>query len=131
MADERDDGRVSTATDEDRTDERVLFGLWAIIGAGVCLSVLGALTIGVFVAPVVAVLAGVLLKRTGPNRSIVGAVSGVSLMLFFVAWNNREGPGEVCTVKPQFSECAERWNPWPWFVVGLMFLSVGVLVFYL
>ena len=122
---------MSTATHEDRTDERVLFALWAIIGAGACVAVLGALTIGIFVASVVAVLAGVLLIRSGPSRSIVGAVSGVSLMLFFVAWNNREGPGEVCTVKPQFTECAERWNPWPWFVVGLVFLSVGVLVFYL
>ena len=113
-----------------RVDHRVSFGLWSLVGAGACLAVLGALTIGIFVAPVVAVLAGVLLVTAGASRSIFGAVSGVSLMLFFVAWTNREGPGEVCTVKPHFTECAERWNPWPWFVVGLVFLSVGIIVFY-
>jgi len=113
-----------------RIDQRVYFGLWFLVGAGACLAVLGVLTIGFFVAPVVAVLAGVLLVSAGASRGIFGAVSGASLMLFFVAWTNREGPGEVCTVKPHFTECAERWNPWPWFVVGLVFLSVGIIVFY-
>ena len=113
-----------------RVDQRVYFGLWSLVGAGACLSVLGALSIGIFVAPVVAVLGGVLLVTAGVGRSMFGAVSGVSLLLFFVAWTNREGPGEVCTVQPRFTECAERWNPWPWFVVGLVFLSVGIIAFY-
>lgn len=81
-----------------RVEQRVYFGLWSLVGADACLSVLGALTIGIFVAPMVAVLAGVLLVTAGPSRSIFGALSGVSLMLFFVAWTNRGGPGEVCTV---------------------------------
>lgn len=113
-----------------RVEQRVYFGLWSLVGAGACLSVLGALTIGMVVAPMVAVLAGALPVTAGPSRSMSGAVSGVSLMLFFVAWTNREGPGEVCTVKPHLTECAERWNPWPWFVVGLVLLSVGIVVFY-
>lgn len=120
-----------STTVEDRTGQRVFFILWALVGAGACLAVLGVLTIGIFVAPVVAVSAWVLLRATGGDRSIAGAVSGVSAMLFFVAWTNREGPGEVCRVRPQFTECAEQWNPWPWFVVGLVFLFAGIGMFYL
>lgn len=113
-----------------RVYQRLLFGLWFVVGAGACLAVLGALTIGILVAPAVAVVAWVLLATAGASRSVFGAVSGMSLMLFFVAWNNRGGPGEVCTVTPHFTECAERWNPWPWFAVGLVFLSVGIVAFY-
>ena len=109
-----------------RTDQRVCFVLWAFVGAGACLAVLGVLSIGIFVAPVVAFAAWVLVRTTGADRSIAGAVSGVSPMLFFVAWRNRKGPGTVCTVHAEFTECAERWNPWLWFVAGLAFLSVGV-----
>ncbi len=120
-----------TTTEGARADQRVHFVLWAFVGAGACLAVLGALTIGIFVAPVVAVLSWVLVRRTGVDRSVAGAVSGVSLMLFFVAWQNREGPGTVCTVRTSFTECAERWNPWPWFLVGIAFLTLGIALFYL
>ena len=120
-----------STTVEDPTAPHVFFILWALLGAGACLAVLGALTIGPFVAPVVALLGWLLLRRSGADRSMAGALSGVSLMLFFVAWNNRGGPGEVCTVRPSFTRCSEQWNPWPWFVVGLAFLFAGVAVFYL
>jgi hypothetical protein len=120
-----------STTHRSRGDERVSFVLWALVGAGACLAVLGILTIGIFVAPVVVALAWLLLRTRGADRSVVGAVSGVSLMLFFVAWENREGPGVVCTVHASSTECAERWNPWPWLVVGLVFLSTGVTGFYL
>lgn len=113
-----------------RVDPRVSFGLWFLVGTGACLSVLGVLTVGIFIAPVVALLAGGLLVSAGVSRGMFGAVSGASLMLFFVAWANREGPGEVCTVTPHLTECAERWNPWHWFVVGLVLLLVGVAGFY-
>jgi hypothetical protein len=117
-------------TNRDASDQRVLFVLWALLGAGACLAVLSVLTIGIFVAPVVAVLAWALVRATGADRSIVGAVSGVSLMLFFVALVNRDGPGVVCRVRTQFTECAERWNPWPWFAAGLVFLFGGIALFY-
>jgi hypothetical protein len=120
---------VST-TGRVHTDQRVRFVLWALVGAGGCLALLGALTIGVFVAPVVAALGLTLLLTTGADRSIVGAVSGASVILFYVAWLNRDGPGEVCRVEQHVTECGERWNPWPWVVVGIVFLSVGIAVFY-
>ena len=119
-----------TAAGRVLTHPRVRFVLWAVVGAGGCLALLGALSIGIFVAPMVALLAFVLLLTTEADGSIMGSVSGISAPLFYVAWLNREGPGEVCRVEEHFTECAERWNPWPWLVAGLAFASVGIAVFH-
>lgn len=107
----------------------VRFVLWSVVGAGGCLALLTVLSIGAFVAPVVVVLAVLLLRTTKPDRSILGSVSGISAPLFYVAWRNREGPGEVCQVSEHLTECAVLWNPWPWLVVGLAFAVVGIVVF--
>ena len=119
---------MSTARRE-APGQLVAFAIWAAVGAGAALAVLGALTIGIFVAPVVAVVAWMLVRARGVDRSIAGAVSGVSLMLFFVAWVNREGPGTVCTVSAQSTTCEEQWNPWPWFALGLVLLLGGIALF--
>lgn len=103
--------------------------LWALVGAGACLAVLGAASIGLLVAPVVAASAWVLLVTTPADRSLAGAVSGASLPLLYVAWLNRAGPGEVCRVEVRFTECSERWSPWPWLVAGLVLLAAGVTAF--
>lgn len=75
---------------------------------------LAILSIGSFVALVVAALALTLLLSTGADRSIVGAISGISAPLLYVVWLNRDGPGEACRVRGHVTECAERWNPGPW-----------------
>jgi hypothetical protein len=118
-----------TAAGRALADPRVRFLLWAVVGAGGCLALLGALSIGIFVAPVVVLLAFVLLLATKADRSMVGVVLGVSAPLLYVAWLNRDGPGEVCRVEDRFTECAEQWNPWPWLVAGLAFAAVGIAVF--
>jgi len=110
-------------------DPRVRFVLWATVGAGGCLALLGALSIGIFVGPVVVLLVLLLLLTTDADRSVVGTVSGISAPLFYVAWLNRGGPGEVCRVEEQFTACAEQWNPWPWLVAGFVFAAVGIAVF--
>ena len=114
----RHPGQVISAQDV-RSEQRVLFVLWALVGAGACLAVLGVLSIGYFVAPVVALGAWLLLRLAKPDRGMSGAISGVSLMLLFVAWQNRSGPGAVCKQSTNFSSCAEQWNPLPWLVSGL------------
>jgi hypothetical protein len=111
------------------TDPRTRFVLWAVVGAGGCLALLGALSIGVFVAPVVVLLALVLLRTTKADRSMFGAVAGVSLPLFYVAWLNRGGPGNVCRVEENLTTCSEQWSPWPWVVAGIALAAVGIALF--
>ena len=121
-------GRI-TAAARVQIDPRVRFVLWAVVGAGGCLALLGALTIGIFVGPVAALLAFVLLLTTEADRSMVGTVSGMSAPLFYVAWLNRDGPGEVCRVEEHLTACADQWSPWPWLVAGVAFAAVGIVVF--
>ena len=110
-------------------DPRTRFVLWAVVGAGGCLSLLGALSIGVFLLPVVVLLALILLRTTKADRSMAGAISGISVPLFYVAWLNRGGPGNVCRVEDHITSCSEQSNPWLWLVAGLAFAVVGIAVF--
>lgn len=111
------------------TDPRTRFVLWAVVGAGGCLALLGALSIGVFVAPVVVLLALVLLRTTKADRSMFGAVAGMSLPLLYVAWLNRDGPGNVCRVEEKVTACSEQWSPWPWVAAGIACAAVGIALF--
>lgn len=90
---------------------------------------LAGFSFGIYLAPVVLIAAALLLALTPIDRSLLGAVSGAAAPLFYVAWVNREGPGMVCHLDASGGSCSERWNPWPWLVVGVVLLSVGVAVF--
>jgi hypothetical protein len=110
-------------------DPWLRFAAWAVVGAGGCLSFLAGFSFGILLAPAVLVAAALLLARTPIDRSVLGAVSGAAAPLFYVAWVNREGPGMVCHLDASGESCSERWSPWPWLVVGVVLLSVGVAVF--
>ena len=85
-------------------------------GAGLAVSVLGALTIGIFVLPF-AVALTVLLAVRHPE-GLIGAISGLGLPLLFVAYLNRDGPGTVCTSVAGGSSCTDEWAPLPWAVAA-------------
>ena len=106
------------------------FLLWALVGAGVCLGLLGAMTIGVFVLPAALLAGGLLIWRTGMTSSVAGALSGAGVIPLYVSWLNRNGPGFVCTSSGDSGEsCVDEWSPWPWLVAGLACVAGGVLLF--
>jgi len=105
------------------------FVAWSFIGAGSTIVILGALTIGPLVLPVVIVATALLATRRDSRQGLPGLLSGLSAPLFYVAYVNREGPGTICTVSTTGGGCTEHLNPWPWFVVASILLFAGVLVF--
>ena len=106
------------------------FAAWLLVGAGLALALLGAMTIGIFVLPVVTVVAVLLATRRPSHVGWPGLISGLSLPLFYVAYLNRDGPGEVCRAFASGGgECKEEWSPLPWIAVGLVLLVAGVVVF--
>ena len=74
------------------------FFAWAALGAGMCLSLLAVLSIGLFVVPlVIGGLIALLVWPGSRTSAALGVISGLGLVPLFVAYLNRGGPGDVCT----------------------------------
>ncbi len=109
------------------------FFAWAAIGA---MALAGLLA--VFAIPVFLVLEGVagagalaLSARKTTRVGTPGLVFGVAVLLLYLAYLNRNGPGDVC-VSHAGQECTsveEQWSPWPWLLAGLVLATVGVVAF--
>lgn len=106
------------------------FLAWGAVGAGLCLGVLAAPTIGIFVLPVAVVAAiALLVWRRGRNGSFVGLVSGFGLIPLYVGYLNRDGPGTVCHAIAGGQQCDSEWNPVPWLAVGALLVAAGIALF--
>lgn len=107
------------------------FYAWPLIGAGLTFSVVGAMTIGLFVFPFV--LAGffAMLKWGGNRKSSVGLISGAGLPILFIAYINRDGPGDICTPYDHGGQqCSQEYSPWPFLIIGLALVLLGMLIFF-
>jgi len=107
----------------------IWFVVWVVVGALWSLVVVGAMTIGVFVAPVALAATVVLGRRRDAHVGRPGIITGMSLPLLYVAYLNRAGPGMVCHDIRGGVSCTDEWSPWPWAVVGMVVLVAGVVAF--
>lgn len=110
-------------------DSVLAFLGWTILGAGACLGVISLLTIGPFVMLATLMLSGLMLWRVDFGWAMAGLISGASVPVAYVGWLNRDGPGNVCTSTSGGQSCADEWSPWPFVVVAVVLLVVGVVVF--
>ena len=105
------------------------FGLWCLAGMRLAFGVLSILTIGFAILFVTLVLCAVLLWQVGIGPSLTGIVAGGAAPVLYVAWLNRDGPGSHCTVTASSSSCSDEWTPWPFLVVAVAMVVVGVVSF--
>lgn len=105
------------------------FGAWLVAGATWFVTVLGILSIGIFVFPVAITLTVVLATRRTSSAGLPGIISGVGLPLVYIAYLNRGGPGNVCTKSALGQSCTQEWSPWPWLAVGMALVAAGIVVF--
>ena len=99
ISDTRDDG-AHLATDWG------WFLAWLLVGACAGVGLAAILTVGAAFL-VLAAVAAVLLIRKGPGRAAVGAVAGLALPAFYLAYLNRGGPGEVCRTVTGGQSCTD------------------------
>lgn len=102
---------------------------WCVAGAAGCFGVLSLLTVGPFVMLGTLFLCAWLLWRFNFGWSMGGLLVGAALPLLYVAWLNRDGPGEVCTRTATSESCGDEWSPWPFVVMALVLVVGGLLVF--
>lgn len=97
------------------------FGAWALVG---CAGALGAVVLGPVLFLPVALAVVALASRRQIRHSAYGLVTGIGVLLLYVAWVQRAGPGTTCWTRGTASGCDEHLDPLPWLIAGFV-LSVG------
>ena len=100
------------------------FFVWAFVGSA---AALGTVSLGpLLLAP--SALAGVFLwVRPGVRRSAFGLLTGAGVLLLYVAWVQRDGPGTTCWRTATASGCDPYLNPLPWLVAGAALVVSGFI----
>jgi hypothetical protein len=99
------------------------FWAWALLG---CAAALGFVTLGLFVLLPVAAIAGLMASRPAIRRSAFGFLTGVGVLLLYVAWVQRAGPGTTCWKTATASGCDGHLNPLPWLLAGIATFVGGI-----
>jgi len=98
------------------------FTAWIVVG---CVLAVGTVSLGLLVLVPVAVIAVLMSRRPAARRSAYGALVGVGVLLLFVAYLNRDGPGTTCWERGTASGCDQHLNPLPWLALGLALVAGG------
>ena len=88
------------------------FWAWALVG---CAAALGFVSLGVLVLVPIAVIGALMASKPTIVGSAFGFLTGIGVLLLFVAWVQRAGPG------------GGHLNPLPWLVAGLAAFFCGIV----
>ena len=103
---------------------------WVLLGAGIGAGLGLGIPGGLFVALALVLVGGLLVVRQGVRPAQVGVVTGLAALPLALAWLNRQGPGTVCAEGVTgASACVVQSNPWPYVLVGVVLVAVGVVLF--
>ncbi|UXY27191.1 hypothetical protein [Streptomyces sp. HUAS TT20] len=118
-----------TITAEDRHgSEWGWFLAWLAVGGCLALGLVALLSVGV-VLIALAAAAAVFLLRKGHRTAVVGGLTGLALPLFYVAYLNRGGPGNVCHATAGGSTCTDEFAPVPFLAAGALLFAAGFVIF--
>jgi hypothetical protein len=104
------------------------FAGWLVLGACAGVGLAAILTVGIALLVPAAVGAAVLLWR-GPRNAVVGLSAGLAVPLFYIAYLNRGGPGNVCRTVAGGQSCTDEYTPIPFLVAGVVLAAAGFLLF--
>lgn len=99
------------------------FWAWALLG---CAAALSFVSLGVLVLAPAAVVGTLMASRRAARRSAFGLLSGAGILLVYVAWVQRAGPGTTCWHTASASGCDQHLNPLPWLLAGVALFAAGL-----
>jgi hypothetical protein len=100
------------------------FLAWVLVGVGIAV---GFVSLGVLTLVPSLILGAVLASVRTARRSALGLLVGLGLLLVFVAYVQRQGPGTTCWRTATASGCDQHLDPRPWLGAGLTLISVGLV----
>ena len=98
--------------------------MWALLGFA---AALGFVSLGVLVLAPVAIVGALMASRPTIRRSAFGLLSGSGVLLLYVAWLQRAGPGTTCWHTAEATGCDQHLNPLPWLLVGIAMFIGGIV----
>ena len=102
------------------------FLAWAAVGVGLGL---GVSALGVFAVPVALLAAVALVVSHHAGRAALGALVGVGLLLLYVAYVQRKGPGTVSWHTATASGSDQYLDPRPWLAAGVLLVAGGLVAY--
>lgn len=105
------------------------YAWWLVVGALAGTGIAALLSIGVALLLLAGVLA-VIGAHTPAlrNRSMSAIPAGVGLAVLYLAWLNRDGPGNVCKSTGITTTCTDQVRPWPFVAVAVALVAVSVVL---
>lgn len=103
------------------------FIAWMGLGALFAFGLLSFLMVGLAGSVLALVLGALMAQGSRSRRGAPGVTAGVSLLLFYVAFLNRDGPGNVCAQTTTSVSCTQETNPLIWIVPGLLLMLTSVI----
>lgn len=100
------------------------FFVWALLGST---AALGTVSLGPLVLLPTVLLGAFLWRLPRVRRSAFGLLTGAGVILLYVAWLQRDGPGTTCTHTATGGRCDQHLNPLPWLVIGTVLVIAGVV----
>lgn len=85
------------------------------------------MSLGVLVLEPVVVISWLMALRPAIRRSAFGVLSGIGVLLLYVAWVQRAGPGTTCWQTAGASGCEQHLNPLPWLLAGIALFIGGIV----
>jgi hypothetical protein len=100
------------------------FFVWTLLGAA---GALGSVSLGPLLLVPVAGIGVFLWTRPRVRRSAFGLLTGAGVLLLYVAWVQRDGPGTTCWHTATGAGCDQHLNPLPWLIAGTVLFIAGVI----
>jgi hypothetical protein len=103
---------------------------WVVVGAALAVGLLTPFTVGpIGVVVSVVMMVALLARPAGRSAAAYGVLSGAGAVPLYVAWLNRQGPGQVCTSTAVSTHCVSEWSPWGWLIFGIVLVAAGITAF--
>lgn len=101
---------------------------WALVGALGAFGLAALPSVGMFLLLGAALLTILAIALKVNRHALPALLIGAAVIPFYIAWLNRDGPGNICTPIENGTSCGEQLNPWPFVAAGAVFVALGAVL---